>query len=91
MLTCSQLRAYRVRSGIPRTHAITLECAELAIGGNVSTAIAHFEGVRRRRNTLSYDVAGRVSESEAKDALKHAGAFQETVESWLATNHPHLA
>lgn len=81
---------YRVRSGIPRAHAVTLECAELALGPSVHDALAYFDTVRRRRNTLSYDTAGLVSDHEAKDALKQALAFRKTVDGWFAKHHPRL-
>lgn len=82
---------YRVRSGIQGAHARTLECAELAIGSTVSRSLSYFDTVRRRRNTLSYDSAGTVSDTEANDALRQAQAFAKVVEAWLTANHPHLA
>lgn len=82
---------YRVRSTIPGAHAKTLECAQIAIGPAVSTIITYFDAVRRKRNRLSYDVAGTVSDTEAEEALKHARGFQSTVDAWLARHHPGLA
>lgn len=82
---------YRVRSGVPGAHAITLQGSELAIGPSVSKTIAYFDRVRRMRNRLSYDVAGSVSDSEATSALTQATAFQKLVEAWIATNHAALA
>ncbi len=82
---------YRVRSGIPGAHAKTLECAEIALGTSASTVIDYFDAIRRKRNRLSYDVAGTVSDSEAAEALKSAKGFQTTVEAWLQKHHPSLA
>ena len=81
---------YRVRPTVAGAHARTLECAELALGAGVSGAIAYFNTVRRRRNTLSYDAAGTVSDVEARDALKQARAYKQMAEGWVAKNHPGL-
>ena len=82
---------YRIRSGIPGAHAKTLECAEIALGPSISTIIAYFDAIRRKRNRLSYDVAGMIGQTEAAEALKRARAFKTTVEAWLKKTHPSLA
>lgn len=82
---------YRVRSGVAGAHAHTLECAGLVLGPSVAGFVNYFDGVRRRRNTLSYDVAGTVSDHEAAEALRRAISFGQEVEAWIRANHAHLA
>ncbi len=81
---------YRIRSGIPGAHAITLECGVLAMGKPVADVIDYFDTVRRKRNHLSYDAAGTVSHAEANEALKHARGVKRAMEAWLADRHSEL-
>lgn len=71
-------------------HQVTYEAAELAIGPSVSKLVAYFETCRRKRNTLDYDVANVVSDTEATELLQKAQEFRREVEAWIATNHPSL-
>ena len=45
---------------------------------------------RRKRNTLDYDVANVVSDTEATELLDKAREFKQEVEVWIAANHPGL-
>jgi hypothetical protein len=69
-------------------HPVTYEAAELAIGPSVSKLVAYFETCRRKRNTLDYDVANVVSDTEAAELLQKAHEFKQEVESWIASHHP---
>jgi hypothetical protein len=69
-------------------HQVTYEAAELAIGPSVSQLVAYFETCRRKRDTLDYDVANVVSDTEAAELLQKAREFKEEVEAWIATHHP---
>src|SRR3954454_4202666 len=69
-------------------HQVSFEAAELAVGANVSTLVAYFELCRRKRNTLDYDVANVVSDTEAAELLQKAQEFKTEVETWIAANHP---
>lgn len=71
-------------------HKTMFEVLPLAMGPSVQTTADFFEECRRDRNSISYDAAGTVSESEAEDALNEAVAFELTVEGWIAANHPVL-
>jgi hypothetical protein len=82
---------YRVRSGIGGAHSTTLECALIALGRSSAARLQFFDSIRRRRNTLSYDVAGTVSDHDAGDALRQATTFVATVEVWLKRHAPGLA
>jgi hypothetical protein len=69
-------------------HQVSFEAAELAVGASVSTLVAYFELCRRKRNTLDYDVANVVSDTEAAELLQKAGEFKQRVELWIAAKHP---
>lgn len=69
---------------------MSFEAAELAVGAAVSNLVAYFELCRRKRNTLDYDVANVVSDTEATEVLAKAQEFKREVESWISANHPGL-
>lgn len=71
-------------------HQVSFEAAELAIGASVSALVTYFELCRRKRNTLDYDVANVVSDTEAAELLQKAQQFKTEVEAWIAANHPAL-
>ena len=71
-------------------HQVSFEAAELAIGPSVSKLAAYFETCRRKRNSLDYDVANVVSDTEAVELLQKAQEFRQEVETWIAKNHPSL-
>lgn len=71
-------------------HQVTYEAAELAIGPKVSKLVAYFETCRRKRNTLDYDVANVVSDTEAAELLGKAKEFKQDVEAWIMKHHPSL-
>jgi hypothetical protein len=71
-------------------HQVSYEAAELAIGSSVSKLTPYFETCRRKRNTLDYDVANVVSDTEAGELLQKAQEFKREVEAWIATHHPSL-
>ena len=51
---------------------MSFEAAALAVGANVTTLVTYFELCRRKRNTLDYDVANVVSDTEATELLRKA-------------------
>jgi uncharacterized protein (UPF0332 family) len=69
-------------------HHVSLEAAELAIGPSVSKLVAYFDTCRRKRNTVDYDVANVVSDTEAAELLRKAHEFRQDVEAWIAKHHP---
>ena len=50
-----------------------------------------FDRCRRKRNDLSYDSLGVVSEADVIELEKRAAAFFADVEAWIAAKHPTLA
>jgi hypothetical protein len=71
-------------------HQVTYEAAELALGPSVSKLMAYFETCRRKRNTLDYNVANVVSDTEAAELLQKAQELRQEVEAWIAKHHPSL-
>jgi hypothetical protein len=71
-------------------HQVSFEAAELAVGTSVSQLVTYFELCRRKRNTLDYDVANVVSNTESAELLQKAQEFKREVEAWIAANHPSL-
>ena len=71
-------------------HQTSFEAAHLAVGSSVSQLTPYFETCRRKRNTLDYDAAYVISDSEAAEILKKAEEFRREVEAWIAKQHPHL-
>ena len=49
-----------------------------------------FDTFRKKRNISSYDVAGSVSDKEAKEMHELAAALRTRVERWIRKNHPML-
>jgi hypothetical protein len=72
-------------------HQVSFEAAQLAVGGHVSQLVAFFELCRRKPNTLDYDVANVVSDTEASEVLDKAMEFKQEVEAGIAANHPSFA
>ena len=69
-------------------HQTSFEAADLAMGQGVATLTTYFETCRRKRNTLDYDTADIISETEADELVQKADEFHREVEAWIATNHP---
>jgi uncharacterized protein (UPF0332 family) len=69
---------------------VRFEATELTIGVRGSALVAYFELCRRKRNTLDYDVANVVSDTEASELLRKAQEFKQEVETWIAANHSSL-
>ena len=79
---------YRVKG--QGAHQTTFAALKLVLGTGVSKTATYLERCRRKRNELSYDMAGVVTDTEATEILAEATALHKTVEQWIAENHPHL-
>jgi hypothetical protein len=77
---------YRVKG--PGAHKTMFDAVEVAMGAEVSDAALYFDRCRRKRNDLSYDAAGIISETEAEELLEEAGRFRVSVESWISKYYP---
>ena len=80
---------YRVKG--QGAHQTTFAALKLALGAGISKTATYLERCRRKRNELSYDMAGVATDTEATEILAQATALQSTVEQWIAQNHQHLS
>ena len=80
-------RAYMYALGYrPATnqgHKNTFAFMRVALGEEFSTLIGYFDRMRTKRNQAIYDVAGLISEDEAKAILAHATEFVQTLKTRL--------
>lgn len=56
-----------------------------------SKRIDYFDSCRRKRNTLDYDIAGLISDTEANELVEQAADFRKIAEDWIQKNYPDLA
>ncbi|MBM4031306.1 MAG: HEPN domain-containing protein [Planctomycetes bacterium] len=66
-------RGYRPAS--KEAHKNTFAFLREAMGQGAATLIAYFDRIRRKRHKAIYDVAGLISETEARALFKSADAF----------------
>ncbi|HTQ97901.1 MAG TPA: HEPN domain-containing protein [Candidatus Acidoferrum sp.] len=71
-------------------HRISFEVVELAMGKATGHYCDYFDRCRRKRNVIDYDDAFVATETEAIEIVTKATEFVETVEKWIAKNHPPL-
>jgi hypothetical protein len=79
---------YRVKG--QGAHQATFAALKLAMGPSVAPAASYLDRCRRKRNEISYDAAGLVSDTEAGELITEVRRFQATVQAWIAKNHPSL-
>jgi len=81
---------YRVR-GHGGGHYNTFLALEASDSKLFARYAAYFNACREKRNELSYEMAGVVSELEAQELLREVPEFEVAVGRWLETRHPDLA
>ncbi len=79
---------YRVKG--QGAHQTTFAALKLAMGPSIAPTASYFDRCRRKRNEISYDAAGLVSDSEAGELIAEVKRFQATVQAWIEKNHPSL-
>ena len=78
---------YRV-GAVPGHHAISFECAGLALGEQADTLVGFFDVSRRKRNIIDYTGAQIATPTEAAELLQRAQEFSALVETWIQAEHP---
>jgi hypothetical protein len=81
---------YRV-AAVPGHHALSFECAALALGKQADLLVLFFDGCRRKRNVIDYTGVQIATSTEAAELLQRAQEFSALVESWIQNTHPHLS
>ena len=69
-------------------HQTTFAALKLALGPEAGDTATYLDRCRRKRNKLSYDAAGVVSEAEADELLSKVCEFRKTVERWVKEQYP---
>jgi hypothetical protein len=80
---------YRV-AAVPGHHALSFECAGMALGKQVDTLVLFFDACRRKRNVIDYTGVQIATSTEAAELLHRAQEFTALVEAWIKASHPHL-
>ncbi len=81
---------YRVAAG-PGHHALSFECAGLALGKQAYKLVLFFDACRRKRNVIDYTGVQIATATEAAELVQRTVEFHALVESWIKASHPHLA
>lgn len=80
-------RAYMYSRGFrpaaEQGHKNTFAFMRAALGSEFASLIGYFDRMRTKRNQAIYDVAGLITEEEARSILKNAAGFVETVKAQL--------
>lgn len=77
---------YRIKG--QGAHQATFAALKLAMGPGAAAAATYLDRCRRKRNQLSYEAAGIVSETEADELLSQVVDFEKLVESWINEHYP---
>jgi hypothetical protein len=88
LLACKMTIAcsgYRIKG--PGAHQASFVALELAMGEDEAAAAKYFERCQRKRNDISYERAGIVSQLEAKEILDEAVRLRDRVETWIAKRY----
>jgi hypothetical protein len=72
-------------------HENTFVGLELAMGPAAAKFARYFNTCRKKRNTVDYNLANVVTETELDELLEKAGAFKKLVEEWILKNYPQFA
>lgn len=75
-------KGYRPTSG-EGAHAVVVQFAEITLGENFENEVKIFNKMRKKRHEVMYDVAGIISQSEAKQALEFAIKFVQIVRDYI--------
>jgi hypothetical protein len=77
------------RSGRDAHHYRVIQSLEFMIAPG-QEVIDTFDSFRKKRNASSYDVAGMVSDREAREMLELAKQLRIDVENWIRKGYPRL-
>jgi uncharacterized protein (UPF0332 family) len=67
------------RPAAEQGHKNTFAFLRAALGEELASSIGYFDRMRKKRNQAIYDVAGLITEKEAKAILKHAVKFVDEI------------
>ncbi len=79
---------YRVKG--QGAHYTTFAALDPAMGSKAAALASYFNRCRRKRNTLTYDEADVVTDTEATELLKKVKEFETLVKEWIGENYADL-
>jgi hypothetical protein len=83
------LAAAGYRAGSESHHHRVIQSLELTLAPD-GKLIDTFDRFRKKRNISSYDLAGSVSDKEAREMYELAAALRAKVEQWIRKHHRKL-
>jgi len=83
------LAASGYRAARESHHYRVIQSLAYTIGAN-HQLITQLDQFRKKRNLAGYELAGMVSEQEAKEMVALAKTLRANVKDWLRQNHPDL-
>jgi hypothetical protein len=75
-------------AAVPGHHALSFECAGLALGKQADKFVLFFDSCRRKRKVIDYTGVRIATSTEAAELLLRAQEFSALVESWIQATHP---
>lgn len=71
-------------------HYRTIQALPLILGAEKKDDALYLDRCRAKRNTVEYEYAGAVTETETKELLMFVKELRPEVVDWLVKNHPDL-
>jgi hypothetical protein len=84
------LRTEGLRVVGPEHHKATFAAVPEILGDGYRDVIRYFDRCRIKRNNVTYDTAGTVSDAEVRELVRQAESFCADVLAWVRANHPEL-
>ena len=81
-----QTKGFRPADGFQ--HKTVVEFASLIMGDSYKSLTVHFDIMRKKRNIFTYEPTSTISRTEAKNAIKHAEEFVNTVANIIKKENP---
>jgi uncharacterized protein (UPF0332 family) len=72
-------------------HYRTIQALPLVLGDEFRNDADYLDTCRSKRNTAEYDLAGQISDEEAKELIDFGYELRSKVVDWLKSNHQNLA
>ena len=84
------VRSEGLRVTGPEHHKKTLSAAGEILGEAYRDRMRYFDRCRVKRNNVTYDTAGMISETEVCELLDRAEEFCRDAWDWVRANHPEI-